>query len=304
VPVDALTGPVKVFTPGGATVSTNNVHVFPHLTDFTPRWAPTGAVVRITGTSLQQASAVAFGGVPAPLFSILSATELQATVPAGAQSGPIEVTTPDGTAVSSNRFVVTGAADLRLRFDSWTDWVAPGDPVAYRVQAVNLGPPAAGQVTLVYQLPAGMVFESAYSDHGVWTFTNQTVTCEVGILEPSEEVSVTVAGAFPQEGVFLNTASVSAEETDPDVLSNQASVSTIVVSDRSRTLAVDGMAGGSQVRVSWPTSAVPFTLQAAPGLSSTNAWSRVTNTPSVTDGHNRVTNPVTGESRFYRLRGP
>jgi hypothetical protein len=304
IPTNATTGPIRILTPGGAILSTTNFVVFPFISDFMPRWGPTGAVVQIFGSSLEQASGVAFGGVAAPRFSILSPTRLQATVPAGATTGPIQVTTPDGVAVSSNRFVVTGSADLRLHFDSWTELVTPGDSVADRVQVINQGPLAASGVRVVYDLPPGMVLGFAQSDLGLCTFTNQTVTCDVAILEPWDQVSVTAGGTYPQEGVFQQAATVSAQDPDPDSLNNQDSVRTVVISDSSRTLKLDGTADGSQVRISWPTSPVLLTLQTVTNLSSPGAWLAVTNLPSVIGGRNWVTNPVTGTSQFYRLREP
>jgi uncharacterized repeat protein (TIGR03803 family) len=54
-----------------------------------------GAVIKILGNSLLSTSAVAFNGTPA-VFHIVSGTELTATVPVGATTGPITVTTPSG----------------------------------------------------------------------------------------------------------------------------------------------------------------------------------------------------------------
>jgi hypothetical protein len=148
------------------------------------------------------------------------------------------------------------------------------------------------------------VFESATSDRGTCGFTNHVVTCDVGGLERSEEVTLTVVGQFPNEGVFANAATVTAFEEDPEPGNNSGSVSTTVVSNTSRSLSIATIPDGPQVRISWPTSAVPFTLQAVSSLSSSNAWSELTNAPSVVESRNQVTNPATGESRFYRLYRP
>ena len=67
--------------------------------------AHTGTEVTILGTGLTGASSVSFNGASAS-FTVVSATEIRATVPAGATTGPIEVTTPSGTLQSNVAFRV------------------------------------------------------------------------------------------------------------------------------------------------------------------------------------------------------
>jgi uncharacterized repeat protein (TIGR03803 family) len=59
-----------------------------------------GATVKILGTNLIGAISVTFNGTAA-VFTVVSASEITTTVPAGATSGPVEVVTPGGT-LSSN----------------------------------------------------------------------------------------------------------------------------------------------------------------------------------------------------------
>jgi hypothetical protein len=79
----------------------------PTITSFTPTSGPVGTPVVITGTKLNGATAVTFGGVSATTFSVNSATQVAATVPAGAVTGHIAVTAPAGTATSTTNFIVT-----------------------------------------------------------------------------------------------------------------------------------------------------------------------------------------------------
>lgn len=62
-------------------------------------------MVTITGTNFISPSAVRFNGVDAS-FTTNSTTEIIATVPTGATTGPITVTTSQGTATSSTNFTV------------------------------------------------------------------------------------------------------------------------------------------------------------------------------------------------------
>jgi hypothetical protein len=63
--------------------------------------------VTVDGTNFSGASAVAFNGTAAS-YTVVSATQISAVVPAAAGSGPISVTTPGGRAASSSSFTVTG----------------------------------------------------------------------------------------------------------------------------------------------------------------------------------------------------
>lgn len=79
----------------------------PTLTGFTPAKGSVGASVTLTGTALGGVTAVGFDGRAANVFKAVSDTQVTATVPAGAASGLIVVTTPAGTAVSAVPFTVT-----------------------------------------------------------------------------------------------------------------------------------------------------------------------------------------------------
>lgn len=76
----------------------------PEITHFSPTSGKVGSTVKIWGYNLLTATAVTFNGVPAS-FKVGS-TLISAIVPAGATTGPIEVTTPDGTAQSKGEFTV------------------------------------------------------------------------------------------------------------------------------------------------------------------------------------------------------
>jgi uncharacterized repeat protein (TIGR03803 family) len=64
------------------------------------------AAVTILGTNLTGATKVTFGGTEAARFSVVSNSEIEATVPFGAKTGTIEVTTPKGALKSNLIFKV------------------------------------------------------------------------------------------------------------------------------------------------------------------------------------------------------
>ena len=78
----------------------------PSISGFVPTTGQAGTNVVISGTNFTGATAVRFNGTSAS-FTVKNATQITATVPAGAITGPISVTTPGGTAISAANFTVT-----------------------------------------------------------------------------------------------------------------------------------------------------------------------------------------------------
>ena len=101
----ATTGPVTVLEPGGNLVTPQTFKVIPTITSFSPSAGAVGSSVMISGMSLSQASAVTIGGVKAT-FTINSDTQVSATVPSGAVTGKIKITTKGGAAASATNFTV------------------------------------------------------------------------------------------------------------------------------------------------------------------------------------------------------
>ena len=106
VPSRATTGRIAVTTSGGTATSAARFTVTkavtaPKVTAFTPASGPVGTSVTVTGSSFTGATRIAFNDTAAATFSVLSATRLRATVPSGAATGKIAVTTSGGTATSA-----------------------------------------------------------------------------------------------------------------------------------------------------------------------------------------------------------
>jgi uncharacterized repeat protein (TIGR03803 family) len=68
-----------------------------------PTSGAVGAAVRILGTDLTDATNVTFNGTAAT-FTVVSSSEITATVPAGATTGEVQVVTPSGTLLSNVSF--------------------------------------------------------------------------------------------------------------------------------------------------------------------------------------------------------
>jgi hypothetical protein len=76
------------------------------ITSFSPTSGPVGTSVTITGTSFTGTTKVTFDGVAATTFKVVSETEITATVPTGAKTGKIAVTTSGVLVDSKTSFTV------------------------------------------------------------------------------------------------------------------------------------------------------------------------------------------------------
>jgi len=119
VPVGATTGRVSVTTPGGSATSRFDFTVLalPIIGSFNPKNGPWGSVVNLQGQGFTGATEVTFAGWPA-VFSVVADDHILATVPAGAESGKISVTSPAGMAGSKESFGV-GECTIDLTMELW-----------------------------------------------------------------------------------------------------------------------------------------------------------------------------------------
>jgi len=101
----ATTDKITVFEPSGNLTTLKKFKITPSLSSFSPTSGAVGTSVTINGASLSQTTAVKFGSVAAT-FVVNSNTKLTATVPAGAATGKITVTTQGGTVSTTANFTV------------------------------------------------------------------------------------------------------------------------------------------------------------------------------------------------------
>jgi len=93
----------------------------PTITGLNPSSGNPGTVVTITGTNLSEASSVRFNVTTASEFTVNSPSQIVATVPAGATTGRVSVTTPAGSATSASNFVVLSCSfSLSPTSGSWS----------------------------------------------------------------------------------------------------------------------------------------------------------------------------------------
>lgn len=110
VPATARTGPVRVVTPIGETTGAN-FGVLPEISSFDPVSGGPGTIVtingvRFSGADLEGTDGVRFNNTNAASFTLVSDTQITATVPAGATTGPIRVKSQGFTGSSATNFTV------------------------------------------------------------------------------------------------------------------------------------------------------------------------------------------------------
>ncbi len=109
-PDNAVDGPIVVTltNPAGGeeqVQSQQNMHILPVINNLDPARGTPGSQVDIAGGGLLGATKVTFGSKAAS-FTVIAPNLIQATVPAGAKTGKIAVTTPNGKVTSPQKFVV------------------------------------------------------------------------------------------------------------------------------------------------------------------------------------------------------
>lgn len=116
VPVGVTNGPITVTTTAGTAVSTSNfiTSITPVITGFSPAAGGIGQSVTINGANFFSPVTVKFNGVTASA-SAPSTTEIQTSVPTGASTGPITVTTSSGSFTTSSNFL-TGTGPIITDF--------------------------------------------------------------------------------------------------------------------------------------------------------------------------------------------
>jgi len=204
VPANASTGVITLTTSGNQTASTTGSFtvITPatlQITGFLPTSGTTGTLVTVTGSNFLNVSAVNFGGVNAA-FSETSSTQLSATVPASAVTGPITVLSGSASATSTGGFTVVAATSgssgtlystnfstaqgysLSLPLAGQNGWLGSG-PGANGLVSLNAG---GQEAYLGYYLPPQRNPNQTF----VWHPVNYTPTTNAPIVKFSTSLAV------------------------------------------------------------------------------------------------------------------
>jgi uncharacterized repeat protein (TIGR01451 family) len=119
-------------------------------------------------------------------------------------------------------------ADLSISKSDSPDPVFAGQELTYTLEVSNAGPADATGVTVTDNLPSGVTFGSASASQGSCVEADGTVTCDLGDVASGDTATVTIKVTPQSPGTITNTASVSAEEDDPNTENNSDTETTTV----------------------------------------------------------------------------
>ena len=119
VPAGAVTGPITISKPSCNDVNTGTFTVSaptacPTANNLAPTSGIIGAQVVITGTNFTGVTGVKFSNNVTASFTVNSATQITATVPAGAVTGPITISKPSCTDVNTGSFTINCISGLTV----------------------------------------------------------------------------------------------------------------------------------------------------------------------------------------------
>jgi hypothetical protein len=178
-------GAVSVTTQGG-TATLNGYVALPTVTSFTPTQGTYGTTITITGTSLSGTTAVSLGGTPVASFTVVSNSNITATIGAGA-SGDVMVTKLGGSSslagfVWISPPVVSSFSPLSGSVGSTVNIVGsgfnpvPANNIVY-FGAVRALVTSASTTSLTVTVPIGATYEPiSVSSNGLIAYSSRPFT--------------------------------------------------------------------------------------------------------------------------------
>jgi hypothetical protein len=337
VPVGAISGPVRVVTPGGQYITSSNFIVLPDISSISPIAGNENSVVTINGSNLTVGGnpTVSFNGLLATLFGTPTSSQIFARAPIGGSSGPITVQTSEGTAISPTNFyyppVISGL--FPTNGPSGTTVTISGKNFT-NASAVVFSANSATNFTVVDNtmitavVPPGEVTGAiSVTTPGGTTASLQTFfgTPIIKTFSPQAGVAgvpVTITGtnlSNVKKVLFNGTAAQTATNVNESVI-----VANVPLGATTGLITVQNFGGSVNsatafiidplllsitnlnsniVAISWTTNAVGYSLQFTTNLLTTNnTWSNEPVSVQIIGGKNTVTNSATNAQKIYRLR--
>jgi uncharacterized repeat protein (TIGR01451 family) len=146
---------------------------------------------------------------------------------------------PSLTTNTASATVVVGnanSADMAIVKTATPNPVTEGTPLTYSLAVTNNGPASATNVTVTDTLPSSVTYLSSTSTLGTCSEAGGIVSCLVGTMPNAGTATITILTIPGQPGVISNTATVTADQTDPSLANNTSTQNEVVVAPTRVTL--------------------------------------------------------------------
>ncbi|HEX3820228.1 MAG TPA: C25 family cysteine peptidase [Candidatus Sulfotelmatobacter sp.] len=124
----------------------------------------------------------------------------------------------------------SSSADVAIVKTATPNPVTEGTPLVYTLTVTNNGPASATTVTVQDTLPSTVTYlPPSTSTQGTCSEAGGVVTCQIGTMANGATVTVTILTQPGQPGMISNTATVTADQTDPNPSNNSSTwIETVV----------------------------------------------------------------------------
>ena len=145
-------------------------------------------------------------------------TNITDTVTASATNIPPGLTT--NTASASVVVANANSADVSIVKTGTPNPVTEGTPLTYTLTVTNNGPASATNVTVADTLPSVLSYLSSTTTQGSCSEAGGTVSCLLGTMANAATATITILTFPGTPGVVTNTATVTADQADPNLANN------------------------------------------------------------------------------------
>ncbi len=209
-------------------------------------------------------SAANFSLVLQVVSSTPSGTNITDTATATASNVVPSITS--NTASAKVLVANANSADVAIVKTASPNPVTQGTPLTYTLTVTNNGPASATNVTVADTLPSVLTYLSSTTTQGTCTEAGGSVTCQLGTMANASTATVTILTIPGAPGVVSNTATVTADQTDPNTANNTSTqTETITAPTRISLQAFSAHLGrdkngASRVVLTWKTGSEAHNL--------------------------------------------
>jgi uncharacterized repeat protein (TIGR01451 family) len=170
--------------------------------------------------------------------------QVSATTPSGTNITETDTATATDlvtnltTNTASAMVIVANAnsADMAIVKTGTPSPVTEGTPLTYTLAVTNNGPASATNVTVTDALPSVVTYLSAATTQGSCSEAGGTVTCLLGTMANAGTGTITILTIPGTPGVVSNTATVTANQTDPNLTNNSSTWTETITAPTAITL--------------------------------------------------------------------